>query len=135
MATKREAAEAVNQLRPFISKGQLQILGAACYGEDRQFFIDKIVEYGARVNDMPKVYDQDGLGDNAIAYLHYFRGGFDAYVTERDTSRDQHQAFGLINLGFGYDLGYISIQELIDNNFELDLHFEPTPLKDLDLDR
>ena len=133
MATKLQAVEAIKHLRPFISRSQLQALGDACRGEERHFFIDKIVEYGARVNNMPRVYDQDGLGDNAIAYLHYFIGGIDAYITERDTSRDQHQAFGTINLGYGFELGYISIQELIDNGAELDLHFDPTPLCKLHL--
>ena len=43
----------------------------------------------------------------------------------------QLQAYGLVNLGYGGELGYISIDELIGNNVELDLYFEPTEIKNL----
>jgi len=66
-----------------------------------------------------------------IAHLHYFTGSGDWYITERDTSTEQHQAFGLADLGYGGELGYISIAELIANNVELDLHFTPQPLAQL----
>jgi hypothetical protein len=60
----------------------------------------------------------------------------DWYITERDIGDGdddtQHQAFGLADLGVGEpELGYISIAELIDNNVELDLHFDPTPISQL----
>ena len=80
---------------------------------------------------MPRGYEQDGKGDSAIAYLHYFTGSCDWYITERDTTDEQHQAFGLADLGYGPELGYISVQELIENGAELDLYFEPKPLKEI----
>jgi hypothetical protein len=68
---------------------------------------------------MPKVYEQDGLGKKAIAH-------------ERDTSADQHQAFGLVQLaGYDAEMGYISIAELIHTNrVELDLHWTPKTLSE-----
>ena len=80
---------------------------------------------------LPLPYGTEDQGDDAIAHLHYFRGGMDAWITERDSSVEQHQAYGLIDLGHGAELGYISIQELIDNNMELDLYWSPKPLKDI----
>jgi hypothetical protein len=77
---------------------------------------------------MPKTYEQDGLGQQAIAHLHYFTAGGDWYITERDTHPDQHQAFGAANLGYGAELGYISLPELLAAGAELDLHFTPRPL-------
>ncbi|MBL0011067.1 MAG: DUF2958 domain-containing protein [Nitrosomonas sp.] len=74
---------------------------------------------------MPKTYGQDGMGDKAIAYLHYFSGGSDWYITEKDMEDEQLQAFGLANLGQGGELGYISIQELIDAGVEIDLYWTP----------
>ena len=35
------------------------------------------------------------------------------------------QALGLANLGYGGELGYISIQELIDAGVELDVYWTP----------
>ena len=62
---------------------------------------------------MHKVYEQGGKGDAAIVHLHYFTSSGDWYITERDTSVAQHQAFGSADLGYGPELGYISIAELI----------------------
>ncbi len=81
---------------------------------------------------MPKTYEQDGLGDNAIAHLHYFKGSCDWYITEKDSEPDgQHQAYGLANLGYGGEVGYISIVELIELDVELDLHFTPGTLAEI----
>jgi len=132
MNTKLDAVEAIKHLKPFISKQQLSVLGDACYGEERRFFIDKIVEMGNLIKTMPKTYEQDGKGDQAIVSLHYFKGNMDWFITEKDMEMPQHQAFGLADLGYdGEELGYISIQELIENNVELDLHFTPKTLKEI----
>jgi hypothetical protein len=75
-------------------------------------------------------YETDGQGDNAVVYLHYFLNGCDWYITEKDMEDDQLQAFGYANLGYGGELGYISIQEIVTVGAELDLHWTPKPLKD-----
>lgn len=50
-------------------------------------------------------------------------GGMDWYITEKAMSDEQNKAFGLADLGYGGEIGYISI-------VELDLHFEPKRLKE-----
>jgi hypothetical protein len=77
---------------------------------------------------MPKTYETDGQGDEAIAHLHYFTSGFDWYITERDMEEEQLQAFGLACV-HETELGYISIVELLRNGAELDLHFMPKAIK------
>lgn len=129
--TKNDAIEAIKTLRPFIGRAQLAVIGAAVYGPERQFFIDKLCELADLVATMPETYEQDGKGDQAVAYLHYFRAGMDWYITERDSDPDgngQLQAFGLADLGYGGELGYICIEELIGAGVELDLHFTPRTL-------
>jgi hypothetical protein len=37
----------------------------------------------------------------------------------------------LADLGYGAELGYISIEELIKNSVEIDLHWKPITLKEL----
>ncbi|MHB1531426.1 hypothetical protein [Acidithiobacillus sp.] len=52
---------------------------------------------------MPKNYDTDGQGGDAVAFLHYFTGSWDWYITEKDVDSDdkgQIQAFGLVK---GYE--------------------------------
>lgn len=124
--------EAVKTLRGFIPARQLEFMGDCCRGEEGDYFRGKFLEYAERVSAMPKTYEQDGKGDDAIVYLHYFVGSCDWYITERDMEAEQHQAFGLADLGYGGELGYISLAELCGiSSVELDLHFTPTTLREI----
>lgn len=119
-------------LRNFISSTQLAALRSMVRSEEGEFFGAKLIELSERVKGMPKVYEQDGKGDAAVAHLHYFNGNCDWYITERDFSDEQLQAFGLASLHGEYpEIGYISIAELIRHGVEIDLHFKPTPLGEL----
>ncbi|OGS98460.1 MAG: hypothetical protein A3H99_13140 [Gallionellales bacterium RIFCSPLOWO2_02_FULL_59_110] len=126
--TKLEAASAVHKLRGFIGRQQLVAIGELCRGEERQFFIDKLVELAELVGSMPVTYETDGQGAQAIVWLHYFTPGGDWYITERDVLDEQLQAFGMADLGCGGELGYISIVELLACGVELDLHWQPRSL-------
>lgn len=74
---------------------------------------------------MPTVLDRKPK--EPTYHLHYFFRGCDWYIQEKDIDSEdgQIQAFGLANLGYGFELGYISIQELVENGVELNLHFTP----------
>lgn len=120
------------ELRNFIPAGQLATMRAGVGGEEGEYFRAKLQEFSERILIMPKVYEQDNRGEEAVAYLHYFRGGNDWYITERDMTREQLQAFGVASLlGHYPESGYISVAELIARGVELDLHFEPTVLSAL----
>jgi len=81
---------------------------------------------------MPKTYETAGQGKAAVAQLHYFIGGCDWYITERDMLAEQHQAVGLADLGGGVEQGYISIVEVIAAGAELDLYWMPKPLSEIE---
>ena len=128
-------SQASKKLGKFIGSNQLHAMVKGCNGEEGEYFIAKLEEYEQRINTMPHTYQQDGLGDNAIAYLHYFTGGCDWYITEKDVgdpsdtdTGTQYQAFGLANLGYGGELGYISINDLVEDQVDFDLHFKPTTI-------
>lgn len=122
----------IKLLRKFITTAELAAIAANIDGEEGEFFVSKLNELETLFNTMPKTYEQDGKGDDAVVYLHYFRGDMDWYITEKDMEAEQHQAFGLADLGMGFpELGYISIQELIDNGVELDLYWEPKTLREV----
>ena len=130
--TKMDAVKSLEVLKGFIPTNELSVIGDSCRTEEKQFFFNKIVEIANIIKTMPKTYEQDGLGMDSIAYLHYFKNSMDWYITEKDMENEQCQAFGYADLGFGGgDLGYISIVELLENQIELDLHFTPKTLKEL----
>ncbi len=112
-------------LMPFMARNQIEILVQNSRGEEGDFFVQKMQELSTLFQSMPKTYEQDGKGAAAVAYLHYFKGGCDWYITEKDMEKEQIQAFGLANLGNGPELGYVSIVELIENKVELDLYWTP----------
>lgn len=125
-ATQAAANEAVRALSPFLSSTQRGAMKVGMLGEEGQYFRDKAVEMAGVIAAMPKTYEQDGKGDAAVAHLHYFKGGADWYITEKDMSGDgTEQAFGLADLGYGPELGYISIAEIVSAGAELDLHWTP----------
>ena len=134
MATPKtmvDAILAIDTLEPFINLSQVRTIASHVRdSEERQYFIDMACDLAERINSMPKTHEQDGKGDDAIVYLHYFLGGMDWYITEKDKENEQLQAFGYADLGYGGELGYISIVELLENNIELDLHWTPKPLSE-----
>ena len=109
-------------------------------GEERQWFAQKLGELAGIVGTMAKTYEQDGKGDAAIVYLHYFAGGQASWwIMERDAGSpddeipgQQAQAFGLADLfGDGGELGYISIADILANGAELDFYFTPKTLGEI----
>ncbi len=132
--TREEALDALRFLQGFMSQVQLAAIAAGMHGEERLHFFNKMVETERLIRTMPQTYEQDGAGEEAVAYLHYFLNGFDWYITERDMEREQLQAFGLACMA-EEEMGYINIVELIRNGAELDLHFEPRSLRKIFVER
>lgn len=124
-------------LNHFVGRSQMSCIRSLSAGEEGRFFLDKLAELNLLVGTMPKTYETDGQGMNAVAYLHYFRGGSDWYITERDCETEQEQAFGFVVLNGWIDdaeLGYISIVELLQYGVELDLFWEPKTLAEIKLE-
>ena len=93
-------------------------------------FQDAIENLMQLIKQLPETYGTDGQGGKAIAYLHYFHGSQDWYITEQDKKPEQLQAFGLVNLFGDFELGYISIEEIKQNGkVELDFHWKPESIR------
>ncbi len=124
--------EKIKYLKYFINPLQLKILTENLNSDERGYFKSKINEMFNIVTTMPKVYEQDGKGDDAIVYLHYFAKGMDWFITERDLSDEQFQAFGLVSMDIEYpELGYIPINNLLRFGVELDLNWTSKTLKEV----
>jgi N12 class adenine-specific DNA methylase/tRNA1(Val) A37 N6-methylase TrmN6 len=134
-ATPAEAKTAMDAMRSdgFLGTYQLGAVAHGLRGEEAQYFRDKMVDLKKQIDDMPKTYDQKDKGDDAVAYLHYFTGGGDWYITEKDMEPGpQHQAFGLADpFHDGGELGYISLPELTGAGAELDFHWKPKTLAEI----
>ena len=116
-------------LEVFAGLSQRAALRGLVRGEEGAFFRQRLGELRRIVHDMPRTYGTDGQGGAAVAQLHYFTRNADWYIVELDASASDGaghaQAFGLADLGWGPELGYISIPELLRHGAELDLHWEP----------
>lgn len=123
-------------LYDFIGPNQRRTLIDILAGEEGQWMANLIADLAQRIDAMPLTYEQDALGDQAIVHLHYFIGGCDWFITEKDMGcpndsedeKGQHQAFGLARIHEA-ELGYISIAELIENNVEINLHWTPRTIR------
>ena len=133
---KTQSAPAIQTIRPFLSHSQFSVMVSACSGEEGDFFRQKFIDLEKLIASTPVTYEQDGKGDDAIVYLHYFFGGCDWYITEKDVDGGVQQAFGYAVL-FGdtqnAELGYICITEITQFGAELDLYFTPCPLAEIKL--
>jgi hypothetical protein len=122
----------MDNLEHFMSESQRKCLQDFCAGEEGEYFKQLLLKLNSHIVCMPKNYETDGQGDQAIVSLHYFVGGSDWWITERDMElREQKQAFGYACLNGDVEmaeLGYINIEELIRHGVELDLYFEPMTL-------
>lgn len=128
---KMQVTAAIPRVRPFLSRSQLATMLEGCRGEEQEFFMTMFVSLSERIAGMPKTYEPDGLGLQAIVHLHYFLGGSDWYITEKDIEGGVQQAFGYAVLNGDEEcaeLGYISIEEITRYGAELNLHFKPCTL-------
>lgn len=130
--------EVIKVLAPFVPIAQMATLIECLRGEEGPHFATLLTEWADRIAAAPSTYDQDGLGLESVAHLHYFSGGCDWHITEIDIDPDgagQVQAYGQADLGWGPELGYISIADLVTYRprrigpwIEFDLHWKPATL-------
>ena len=131
----RQRLEHARQVvEPFLSTQQFFTMSELSRGQEGDWFEQMFIEQAHRINTMPKTYEQDGLGGQAVVHLHYFLGSSDWYILEKDVEGGIEQAFGLAILNGDVEcaeLGYISIEEITRCGAELDLHFHPVTLQDI----
>jgi len=148
MKTTRQEAEkhlaADGILKNFMPHDQRLTLLSLLDGEEGDFLAGKVLEIVRTIRDTPLTYQTDDIETpDKVLHTHYFKGGIDAWIVERDVGDDAHgdgegeqwQAFGKITaVGGGWreaEWGYISIKELIECGVELDLYWTPKTVKEM----
>jgi hypothetical protein len=132
--TPEETRRAWETVRPFINGEQYAVLERAASGEEGEYFRAVVNGLAKTIESIPKTYEQDGVGDDSIVHLHYFRGESDWYITENDIKDGSTTGFGFAVLNGDFvsaEFGYISVSELTALGAELDLHFVKTSLKNV----
>lgn len=123
----------------WMSISQRFVLKELVGGEEGAYFVERLLAIKKRIEEMPQTYGQDGVED-PVAHLKYFGGPVTAYITEKDMGGmaqwtpgvNQIQAYGRVCILPGYpEFGFVNVQELIEAEIELDLHFEPTPISQI----
>jgi hypothetical protein len=121
-------------LNQFIGKSQIAVLEEAIKGEEGLHFSQMLLTLYDNILAIPKPYETEDQGDAAPVRLHYFKGGSDWYIIERDIDGDQIQCFGFACLNGdkqNAEFGYINIAELIKYGVELDLYYKPQTVEDI----
>ncbi|MCQ2082106.1 MAG: hypothetical protein MJZ11_10640 [Lachnospiraceae bacterium] len=89
-----------------------------------------IESLGQTLQKLPPLYSQDDKGYDAIVHAHYFVGGTDIFITEREGN----ELFGYTILNGDYEMsemGYSSLAELKSIRvLNLDFHWEPKTLRE-----
>jgi hypothetical protein len=122
------------ELNQFIGKSQIAVLEEAIKGEEGLHFSQMLLTLYNNILSIPKPYETEDQGDAVSVRLHYFNGGSDWYIIERDIDGDQIQCFGFACLNGdkqNAEFGYINIAELIKYGVELDLYYKPQTVEDI----
>lgn len=95
--------------------------------ESRDMLLNVVKAY----EDIPNLYEQEGKGYNAVAYLHYFVGGTDWWITEYNKSTGKMFGYVVLNEDWQMsEFGYIDSSFFKDNSLsplqkpELDFYFK-----------
>ena len=92
-------------------------------GEEREFFVHKIKEIAAAVENAPKINETDGLEEHRIVLRYFHPSGTQSFVTE--IGKDGN-AFGFQCLNDDWenaDWGYLNLDELKNiRGMEVDFH-------------
>ena len=81
-------AAQLERLSHFIGRSQRHAIRYGLAGEESGHFADILAEFCSIVDAMPKPYDTENQGENAMVHLHYFKGGCDWWITERDSMKE-----------------------------------------------
>lgn len=135
--------KALDSLTHFIPPAQWKFTKTLIHGgEERDCYIAHVLRLAALVEAMPKTYATQNESDPYV-WLHYFGGGYDSWIIEKDKGDKDDPAPGVQHQAFGYvrwehmpecaEVGYVSLPEAFQHMpfLNLDYHFTPCRLSEL----
>ena len=127
---KSEFEGNMNELKPFMSPSQSELIYSLCSHKGGQHFFDKIQSLVRTVRQMPGA--GEGNNHSPVIQLRYFYAGAEWLITGKDTdskASSQCRVFGVSEVSDQHELGFINLHELFSVGAEIDLSFEPVPLE------
>lgn len=139
----------LDRLRHILPPAQAEYIRTLIKSEEGEWFVTRLTRLADHIDAMPKSYDTDGQGDDAIVQLHYYTPSSDWWIIEKDAECDTYskdpeypepdghrRAYGYVCLNGDTDCaepGYVSLPHLFEEsrNLELDLHWTPKPLREV----
>lgn len=126
-----QGAQAVNNLIKYkiIPHAEALAILEGLKGEEGLTFAETAKRVWWTFRTMPETYQTKDQED-PIAYLHFFTGSWDWWITEKDVEPEQIQAFGFVKSELCPDgeWGYVNLEEITKEGAELDLYFSPAPV-------
>lgn len=122
-------------MRDCMPAAQRATVAAALGGEGAAGVGDRLDALAATLRRMPRLHETDGQGGRALARMHWSTGAADWWLVEWDATG--RSGFGLCDLGqgFGPELGYFALSDMLSIGAELDLHWQPAPVARIRADR
>ena len=132
----QEIKDALAELHSIISPAQMRDLLDDLKAERNQMTNSILsAKFTARYIKCPRSYQTDGQRGEAVAQFRYFLESSEVFITELDMcGAPHHQAFGFASMNnYPFELGYVSIPELLSVGFKLDYQFVPKTVRELGL--
>jgi hypothetical protein len=140
--TMKDFTESIIIVRDFIGWGQVDALSRLYRSKERGAAVEIVERLRKVIEEMPETRGTEGIETpDKIVYLHYFTGGSNWYVVEKDIGAEgekepikQYQAYGYVILNQdeqNAEWGYVDIETLKKSNVELDFHWDPKPFSEV----
>lgn len=128
--TKKAVETALAFLKPYFSYSEwLCLQENVSYGEEKQYFKEKVIELVNQINETPPLYAQYNKENNAVVHLHYFLNASDWYILELEKEEGYYFGFCILNGDIqNAELGYILVRDLRNIHAELDFNWEKKTL-------
>lgn len=127
-------AEIVAACREFVPHSQMRFCIGHLNGEEGQHFIDVLTKLADIWKGAATTRQTNGMGESAVAFMHFFGGSFDLYLTEKDVEAEQLQAYGYVRIGRneGFEAGYVDLTEIqAEPIINVDFDFMPETIATL----
>ena len=97
-------------------------------------YLHVLARLADRWDQTPTTAQMHGPARGAIAHWHFTKGASDYWIIAKDTGASQSHAYGLASISYVHAVpepGYISLPDILSQDAQLDLFFEPLTVAEI----